>query len=153
MFHHYDSEEQFDGRNFVNLEGLTNRNDYSQDHTEANRVTRPPGVDDGIQDPLSPDPRKVGKSVAVDEGEHEETIDIEHLNGLNFSKELLECARLKLFPGSLLSLSSTLLLLMCCRTHSCSTAFIDELFKSLSKSILPMVNSLVRSWYFASKKL
>jgi hypothetical protein len=60
----------------------------------------------------------------------------------------------RLFAGSRLSsLSATLLLLNCCRTHGCSSTFINKLFKLLSQSLLPSANSLRTSKYLASKKL
>jgi hypothetical protein len=49
--------------------------------------------------------------------------------------------------------SVQLLILNSCRAHGYSTTFIDELFRLLSKSVLPKANSLHVSEYQASKKL
>jgi hypothetical protein len=59
-----------------------------------------------------------------------------------------------LFEGSSLSsLCATLLVLNCCRTHGCSTVFINELLMILSKCILPRLNSLPQTEYQATKAL
>ena len=69
--------------------------------------------------------------------------------------EILEdAARTPLFAGAALtSLSATLLLLTCLRTHNASNMLIDELFSLLKKSMLPGINSLPKSEYAASKIL
>jgi hypothetical protein len=124
-----------------------------------------PGDFQSIPDPLA-NPHNADTSLGDAGGpleDHYEDIEEEALEDEDtsaneegsLSEEVLEeYARLRLFPGSQLScLSTTLLLLNCCRTHGCSTTFIDELFKLLSKSVLPTANSLPTSEYTASKKL
>ena len=67
---------------------------------------------------------------------------------------LEDSARTLLFAGaSLSSLGATLILLNLCRTHGTSNAFISDLFKILACSILPLINTMPRSEYVASKKL
>ena len=67
---------------------------------------------------------------------------------------LEESARTPLFAGAALtSLSATLFLLTCLRTHNASNMLIDELFSLLQKSMLHGINSLPKSEYAASKIL
>lgn len=157
-FHHYDTEIQFDGRNFVNQGTPVHEEDHSRAPIEIDPLNNPPGVDENgaSSSNLEED------EVRVDEGEEADAVnepndlsDDEDGNPLTLQEELLQDSiNMRLFPGSSLSsLSTTLLLLMSCHTHGCSTAFIDELFKLLSKSILPTANSLPTSEYLASKKL
>ena len=59
-----------------------------------------------------------------------------------------------LFAGSRLSsLSATMLLLQCYRTHKCTSTFITELLTMLKNAILPEINTLPASEYAATKLL
>ena len=63
-------------------------------------------------------------------------------------------ATLPLYEGSTLSmLCATLLIVNCCKTHSVSNMFMNELLMLLSMSILPVGNSLPKSEYEATKIL
>jgi hypothetical protein len=63
-------------------------------------------------------------------------------------------ATLPLYEGSTLSmLCATLLILNCCKTHSVSNMFVNELLMLLSMSILPVGNCLPKSEYEANKLL
>lgn len=154
-FHHYDSEVQFDGRNFVSENNHSDTNDPHGGGADADHDNYQQGFTEGMEDPLPPNIPDGGDSITMDEMDDGETSDRYQPTDVEFTAELMEeSARVRLFAGSSLSsLSATLLLLMCCRTHGCSTAFIDELFKLLSKSILPTTNSLPPSEYLASKTL
>ena len=89
----------------------------------------------------------------VDDDLHVVDDDVEPM--MHPEEALLEdSARTLLFAGaSLSSLGATLILLNLCRTHGTSNAFISDLFKLLAFSILPVVNTLPRSEYAASKIL
>ena len=59
-----------------------------------------------------------------------------------------------LFAGSRLSsLSATMILLQCCRTHKCTSAFITELLTIIRSAILPEINTLPASEYAATKPM
>lgn len=59
-----------------------------------------------------------------------------------------------LFAGATLtSLSATLLLLTCLRTHDASNQLVDEVFGLLQRSLLIAINSLPKNEYAASKIL
>ena len=67
---------------------------------------------------------------------------------------LEDSATTPLYAGSRLSsLTATLLLLNCLRTHGASNVMINEIFQILGKSVLPAINSLPISEYGASKLL
>lgn len=154
-FHHYDSRVHFDGCNFVTEDGLADVNDESRESSGAVEVGRPPLVDDSEEDPHPSIIPRSRDTIEEDGVEDEGGADGYNNDDVNLTEELIsESVILRLFArSSLSSLSATLLLLMSCRTHGCSTAFIDELFKLLSKSILPTANSLPTSEYLASKRL
>ena len=75
-------------------------------------------------------------------------------NRVGSNPEMDIAATLPLFEGSTLSmLCATLLIVNCCKTHSVSNSFLNELLMLLSMSILPAGNCLPKSEYEASKIL
>lgn len=165
--HHYDTNVHFDGTNFESGVAPASRAPTPDHHGSA--MGPNPGTND-VDNEIGDDAAHEGNTETNDghpessadtdwgvnaEGDDDIPSDDESSDSYGLNEELLEEAvRLRLYPGSLLSsLSATLLLLMCCRLHGCSSTFIDELFKLLSKSILPTSNTLPTSEYLASKKL
>jgi hypothetical protein len=170
-FHHYDENVVFNGRDFMPRNEGHPAPAHGQGRDGAPAASPP---HDPPEHPASPVPHHVefegneepdGRRSAEDtpwqpfDGDPEEAA-LEN-DDLNFPPEdalshesLHECSRVCLYTGSKLScLSATLLILNSCHTHGCTTTFIDELFRLLSKSVLPDVNSLPISEYQASKKL
>ena len=102
---------------------------------------------DGIQDEAPPEDHR-GDDLLDD--------DLQGMGDVEPTEmEILEeSARTPLYAGAgLTSLSATLLLLTCLRTHNASNMLINELFGLLQKSMLPSINSLPKSEYAASKIL
>lgn len=65
---------------------------------------------------------------------------------------LEEAATTPLFEGSVLSsMGTTYLLLNSAKLHGCSDVYMDELFRTMSKAILPQPNSLPSSYREASE--
>ena len=75
-------------------------------------------------------------------------------DGTRSSPEIDIAATLPLYEGSTLSmLCATLLIVNCCKTHSVSNMFLNELLMLLSMSIFPKGNCLPKTEYEASKIL
>ena len=67
---------------------------------------------------------------------------------------LEESSHTLLYAGSRMScLSATMILLQACRTHKCTSAFINELLTLLKNAILPEINTIPPSEYAATKML
>ena len=94
------------------------------------------------------------------DGVPSDTEDVEELLGQipherpGSTAEIDIAATLPLYEGSKLSmLCATLLIVNCCKTHSVSNMFLNELLMLLSMSILPAGNCLPKTEYEASKIL
>lgn len=159
--HHSDREVHFDERFFAKKGAPASRPPAQDHHPEAMPpypMTNVPLQNKSGEQACSEDHRdSLGGTEWGDTSEELEDVTSHDgtckTNGLD-EQLLEEAARLRLFLGSpLSSLWATLLLLVWCRSYRCSLTFIDELFKLLSKSILPLANTFLTSKYLGSKKL
>lgn len=107
-------------------------------HVDANSPDRPPLPD---SDPDSSDEEDVTWGESDDEAD----------DGL---QALEEAAATPLFAESEhSSMGATYLLMSSARLHKCTDTYLDELFRTLSMTILPTPNSLPKSYSEASKYL
>lgn len=95
-----------------------------------------------------------GEDTSCDDEDLEDMMGLIPHEQLGANPEIDMAATLPLYEGSTLSmLCATLLIVNCCRTHSVSNMFLNELLMLLSLSILPAGNCLPKSEYEASKIL
>jgi hypothetical protein len=76
-------------------------------------------------------------------------------NSMPLGHEVMhKLGRIPLFEGSILtSLSSTLLILNCCKTHGVTNVFVNELLGLLKQNVFPQPNTLLATKHGASNVL